>query len=57
MAAILMKSRLLLWKTAWFGGQLSELVTVLPVPSHLWFSEHSAKTFFSWADFKRLKFD
>jgi hypothetical protein len=28
MAAILMKSRLL-WKMAWFGGQLSELDTVL----------------------------
>src|SRR5437899_2844445 len=28
-AAILMKSRLLLWKMAWFGLQLSELSTVL----------------------------
>src|SRR6266852_5641385 len=28
-AAILMKSRLLLWKMAWFGLQLSELGTVL----------------------------
>src|SRR5437660_8440794 len=28
-AAILMKSRLLLWNLAWFGLQLSELSTVL----------------------------
>src|SRR5437879_8386945 len=31
-AAILMKSRLLLWKVAWVGGQFSKLGTVLPKP-------------------------
>jgi hypothetical protein len=30
MAAILMKSRLLLWKTGWFGEEFLELGTVLP---------------------------
>src|SRR5256885_14327822 len=53
--AILMKSRLLPWKTAWFGGQLSELGTVLPIPWHLWFSERSAKSVLQFGGLQALK--
>ena len=60
-AVILMKSRLLLWKTARFGGQLSELGTVLPkAVAFVVFRADGMgcrRYFFRQSNFKRLNVD
>jgi len=53
-----MKSRLLLWKTAWFGEEFWELGTILPMSSR--FRAHSIvckNHSSSSVNFKRLNFD